>query len=84
MDAIEIAKTRAKIPADEEVEIVVYPARRSIYEAIREQLGAASGFNMWSLLMNSSERRALAALSAPARLFRRGEPLALMPWGFAR
>ena len=33
-DAIEIAKSRAKIPSDEEVEVVVYPARRSIYELL--------------------------------------------------
>jgi protease-4 len=83
-DAIEIAKKRANIPADEDVEIVVYPQRRSIYEALREQFGAASSFNVWSLFTNSAERRAIAALTAPARLFRRGEPLALMPMVFSR
>jgi len=28
--------------------------------------------------------RALAAVTAPVRLFRRGEPLALMPFAFVR
>jgi protease-4 len=80
--AIRIAKERAGIDADEDVELVVYPPRRSIYEALTEQFGAsASG---WSLLANQAERRAMAALSAPARLFRRGEPLAMMPFTFMR
>ena len=80
--AVRIAKERAGIDADEDVELVVYPPRRSIYEALTEQFGArASG---WSLLANQAERRAMAALTAPARLFRRGEPLAMMPFTFMR
>ena len=55
-DAIEIAKERAKIPADEDVEVVLYPARRSIYEALTEQF-AGAGFNAWSLLGGDAERR---------------------------
>jgi protease-4 len=82
-EAIEIAKARAKIPADEEVEVVAYPARRSIYELLSAQFGGA-GFSAWSLLTGDAERRAIAALTAPARLFRRGEPLALMPFAFMR
>jgi protease-4 len=80
--AIRVAKERAGIAADDDVEIVVYPPRRSIYEALTEQFGAsASG---WSLLADRAERQALAALTAPVRLFRRGEPLALMPFTFVR
>jgi protease-4 len=82
--AIEIAKDRANIPADEDVEIVVYPPRRSLYEALSEQFGAGVGFDTWALLAGRAEREALAALSAPVRLFRRGEPLALMPFTFVR
>ena len=37
--AIAIAKERAGIPTDEDVELVVYPPRRSIYEALTEQFG---------------------------------------------
>jgi protease IV len=82
--AIAIAKERASIPADEDVEIVVYPPRRSFYEALSEQFGARLGFQTWGLLASRAERDALAALTAPVRLFRRGEPLALMPISFLR
>jgi protease-4 len=79
--AVAIAKGRAGIPADEDVELVAYPPRRGLYEALREQFGTA-GISMWSILTDSVEGRALQALTAPARLFRRGEPLALMPFAF--
>jgi protease-4 len=76
--AIAMAKERAKIPADEDVEVVTYPPRRSLYEALRELFGS-SGAGAWSLLSGGTEVRALAALTAPMRLFRRGEALLLMP-----
>ena len=81
--AVAVAKARAKIPADEDVELVAYPPRRSFYEALAEQFGS-SGVNMWSVLAGGAESRAVAALTAPVRLFRRGEPLALMPFAFVR
>ena len=37
--AIAIAKERAKIPADEDVELVVFTGRRTFYEALVEQFG---------------------------------------------
>jgi protease-4 len=79
--AVAIAKERAKIPADEDVELVEFTGRRSLYEALSEQFGGASAL---SLFAGPAERRAIGALSAPARLFRRGEPLALMPFAFVR
>jgi protease-4 len=82
--AIEVAKQRAKIPADEDVELVSYPARRSLYETLTEQFRGDAGLGIWNLLAGGNEGRALAALTAPARLFRRGEPLALMPYTFLR
>jgi protease IV len=82
--AIAIAKQQAKIPADEDVELVSYPARRSFYDAITEPFRGEASFGLWSMLTGASEARALAALTAPARLFRRGEPLALMPYTFLR
>ena len=82
--AISIAKQRAKIPADEDVELVSYPPRRSVYEALTEPFRGSAGLGVWNLLAGTSEARALAALTAPARLFRRGEPLALMPYTFIR
>jgi protease-4 len=81
--AVRIAKQRANIDADEDVELVVYPPRRSLYEALTEQFGAGSAPS-WGALVGRAEQRALAALTAPARLFRRGEPLALMPFAFVR
>jgi protease-4 len=81
--AVRIAKERAGIDADEDVELVIYPARRSIYEALTEQFGSGP-ISAWSLLAAGAEQRAIAALTMPARLFRRGEPLALMPFAFVR
>ncbi len=82
--AIAIAKQRAKIPADEDVQLVVYPPRKSVYELIAEQLSGTGAAGPLSMLLGSSEQRALAAVTAPLRLFRRGEPLALMPYAFIR
>jgi protease-4 len=80
--AVRIAKDRARIPENEDVELVAYPSRRSFFETISDQFGG--GAIMWSLLGSRVEQRAVGALTAPARLFRRGEPLALMPFAFVR
>jgi len=40
--AIAIAKQRAKLPADREVELVVYPPRKSFYEILTDQFSGAS------------------------------------------
>jgi protease-4 len=84
--AVSIAKQRAHIPADEEVELVVYSPRRSIYEALT-QLGRSSSafapaFARYAGYGVAGE--AAAALVAPVTIFRRGEPLALMPFTFVR
>ena len=81
--AVAIAKARAGIPANEEVELVVYPPPRTLYEALAQQFGSSS-FGVWGQLAGGAEGRAIAALTAPARVFRRGEPLALMPFAFVR
>ena len=39
--AVAIAKQRAKIAADSEVELVVYPPRKSFYELLTEQFGGS-------------------------------------------
>jgi len=88
--AIAIAKERAGIPADTDVEIVNYPAPRSLAELVMEQLtGSDSDRQMGALLsvvsgLRTAELRALGVLTAPARLFAPGESLALMPVGFLR
>jgi protease-4 len=82
--AISIAKERAHIPADEEVELVVYSPRRSFYEALTALGRSSSALGAWGVLMNAAQRQAVAALVAPVTAFRRGEPLALMPFTFVR
>jgi protease-4 len=81
--AIAVAKDRAGIPEDEDVELVTYPAPRTLYEALSDRLSESTGAAIWAHVLGS-EARALAALTAPARIFRRGEPLALMPFAFVR
>jgi len=88
--AIAVAKQRARIPEDEEVSLLVYPPRRSVLEVLAEGVPgteahadrAAAG--VMARLLGPLERRALASLLAPARLFRAGEGLALMPQAIAR
>ena len=88
--AIALAKERAGISPDTDVEIVTYPARRSLAELLVEQLsGAGNDRQLEGALsvlsgLRTAERRALGVLLAPARLFNPGEPLALMPMGFLR
>jgi protease IV len=81
--ALAIAKQRANIPADEDVDLVVYPPRRSFYEALAEQFGGGAT-QAFTTLLGRADARAVAALTAPIRLFRRGEPLAMMPFTFVR
>jgi protease-4 len=89
--AVDLAKQRARIPADEEVELVVYPPHRSFYEVLTEQLSSPAGklraaYTSDALLelLGPRERRALAAVLAPSRLFRSGQVLAHMPYVFVR
>ena len=89
--AIGLAKQRARIPADEEVQLVVYPPRRSFYEVLADQLQSPVGRMTEAYtadaviqLLGPRERRALAALLAPSRLFRSGQILAHMPYVFVR
>jgi protease IV len=87
-DAIAIAKQRAKIPADSEVELVVYPPRKSFYEIISDELSGARESRAVAAWLNANlspgELDILRAVRNPMGLFRRGEPLALMPVTFLR
>jgi len=83
--AVALAKQRAKIPAASEVELVVYPPRKSFYELVSAPFGEESAIRPWIAgLLLSPEERAAVALAAQMRRFRRGEPLALMPYVFVR
>jgi protease IV len=81
--AVAVAKQRAGIPADEDVELVSYPARRTLIEALAARFETSSA-GLWTQLAGGFDGRAMAALAAPIRLFRRGEPLALMPFTFVQ
>jgi protease-4 len=81
--AIARAKQHAGIDADQEVEVVVYPPKKSLLEVLRDPLGSVD--RVQALI------RAAVGVPAPLRnvalpfeLFRRGEPLALMPNVFVR
>lgn len=85
--AVAIAKARAKIPADSDVEIVGYPRPRSFYEMVSEGLAGSSeaAVNTWvSSHLSADELTALRALRGGTAMFRRGEPLALMPFTYVR
>jgi protease-4 len=86
--AITIAKERAKLPLDREVELVIYPPRKSFYEILTEQFTGASdeaAVSAWvSANLTAGEIEALRTIRGPLSLFRRGEPLALMPFTYLR
>jgi protease-4 len=91
--AISLAKERAKIAAGTDVELVIYPPKKSFLDVLsnvggRTQQDASllGGVDAQAFLhmLRPSERRALIDLMAPFRLIQRGEPLALMPYVFTR
>jgi protease-4 len=89
--AIDLAKQRARIPADQEVELVVFPPHRSFYEVLADQLSGPAGrlqtaYTSDALLelLGPRERVALSAVLTPSRLFRSGQILAHMPYVFVR
>lgn len=91
MTAVAAAKQRAKIAADEEVLLDIYPRTRSFYEVLTERFQSpidrlqdrTAAETMMSLL-GPRDRQGLAAVLAPSRLFRAGELLAHMPYVFLR
>ena len=85
--AIDIAKEKAGIDADDSVQLVVYPAPKTFYELVSEFSGARQQASMsaWlTMSLSAGEREALRMLRGPGALFRRGEVLALMPFTFLR
>jgi protease-4 len=84
--ALAIAKDRAKIPAAADVELVLYPPRRSLFDALSHPLGQTdeSSLRAALALFAPAERRVMRQVLAPMRLLGRREPLALMPFVFTR
>lgn len=87
-EAIALAKKHAGLDADSDVELVVYPPRRNLYEVLSDQLsgaGTQAGMSRWlTAHFSDAELEGLRALRGPAGLFRRGEVLALMPFVYLR
>jgi protease-4 len=82
--AVAIAKERAKIPPGEQVELVIYPPRRNLYDLLMSSFSGMDERAELAAMLGIRDRRALGMLTAPIRLFRPGEPLALMPFGYVR
>ena len=75
----------------EPAELVAYPPHRSFYEVLADQLSsptaklrAAYTSDALMGMLGPRERRALAAVLVPSRLFRSGQVLAHMPYVFIR
>jgi protease-4 len=81
--ALAAAKSRAKIDPQSQVELVIYPQKKSIYELMQFPFGGASA-GILNTVLGQHTARAVESLGAPLRLFRRGEPLTLMPNIFVR
>jgi protease-4 len=80
--AIRLAKEKAKLDPAREVELVVYPQPRSVYEILANPFGiSAAGVE---LLLRRPEARAVPSVVTNLLRFRRGEPLAVMPNIFYR
>jgi protease-4 len=82
--ALAIAKQRAKLSPDSEVELIVYPPRKSIFELARNPFGASERAAALAVLLGVRHPRAIQTLTAPLQVFRRGETLAIMPNVFVR
>lgn len=85
--AIDIARDRAKIPAGSAVEIVTYPRAKSFYEIVSDALSGNSeaAISGWvAAHFSSEELTAIRTMRGGSTLFRRGEPLALMPFTYVR
>ena len=82
--ALALAKQRASLAPDSEVEIVVYPGRKSFYDLVKDPFGASERATALGVLLGIRDPRPLQSLAAPLQVFRRGEPLAIMPNVFVR
>ena len=80
--AVALAKAKAGIPSADDVELVVYPQRRTFYEVLAEELGGGAQLRVWPALAGGRAEQVLGAATRSQRLFRRGEPLAILPTMF--
>ena len=81
--AIALIRQKANLPGTE-VELVVYPTRRSLYDILSSQFSGSEEQARLAAMLGISERRALGRITAPWTLFRKGEALALMPFAIVQ
>jgi protease IV len=76
--AIQIAKEKARLDAKKDVDLLVYPPRRSLYDILANPFGASvrSGLD---LFLRRPDARAVESALTTLNRFRRGELLYLMP-----
>jgi protease IV len=80
--ALAAAKQRAGIDPNAEVQVVVYPPRRTVFDLLARSMQSDAGPEvLLPFLLRPAERQAAAVATAPMRLFRNGELLALLPHG---
>jgi len=77
-DAIRIAKERAKLDPQRDVDLVVYPPKRTILDILANPLGSSAAQGV-GVLFGRPEARLIDSAVSTLRRFRRGEPLAIMP-----
>lgn len=87
--AIAVAKERAGLAPQSDVELVTYPTPKTFYELLAETMSgesqAAVSMDRWLRAnLTGGEVELLRAVRGPATMFRRGEALALMPYTFTR
>jgi protease-4 len=76
--AVAIAKERAKLDATRRVDLVIYPQKRSVYEMLSSRFSSETSARL-DVLFSRPEARAVRSAASILSLFRRGEPLAILP-----
>ena len=76
--ALELARERAKLDPERDLNLVIYPKKRPFYEIVANPFGAAAELGA-GRLFRRPDLRVMDAAASWLTLFRRGEPLALMP-----
>jgi protease-4 len=76
--AVQVARDRAKIDPKKTIQLVVYPARRSVFDVLANPLNSSVESHV-QMLPRPVNSRVIDAAVSMLRLFHRGEPLMLMP-----
>ena len=76
--AVQVARDRAKIDPKKTIQLVVYPARRSVFDVLANPLNSSLESHV-QMLPRPVNSRVIDAAISMLRLFHRGEPLTLMP-----